>query len=186
MHSRLWRQPSGQQQVDGKTTARRRQDDDVNGEGSPGRPSRGSARGKVPNTKHHCELQRRPGQGPGELSYSDADLNADPETSKSVSGRWIEFFSAASGQSFPLSWEYTKQASTGGSTAETETVAFSHAVRREAIPTQMLLDEVLPRRVEIACRVDNMQTIQAVTKGYSKKLRHLPRTQRVCLHRHAQ
>ena len=26
-----------------------------------------------------------------------------------------------------------------------------------------------------------MQTIQSVEKGYSKKLRHLPRTQRVCL-----
>ncbi len=31
------------------------------------------------------------------------------------------------------------------------------------------------------CKVDNVQTIQAVTKGYSKRLRHLPRTQRVCL-----
>ena len=115
------------------------------------------------------------------LTYSDADWNGDPMTSKSVTGWWIELFSPASGRSFPLSWGCSQQSSTGGSTAETETVAFSHVVRREAIPIQMLLDEVLPRRIGIACRVDNMQTIQAVTKGYSKRLRHLPRTQRVCV-----
>ena len=45
----------------------------------------------------------------------------------------------------------------------------------------MLLEEVLPHRLDIWGRVDNMQTIQAVTKGYSKRLRHLPRTQRVCV-----
>ena len=45
----------------------------------------------------------------------------------------------------------------------------------------MLLEEVLPRRLDVCCKVDNMQTIQAVTKGYSKRLRHLPRTQRVCV-----
>ena len=33
----------------------------------------------------------------------------------------------------------------------------------------------------VVCLIDNMQTIQAVTKGYSKKLRHLPRTQRICI-----
>ena len=33
----------------------------------------------------------------------------------------------------------------------------------------------------IRCRVDNTQAISAVEKGYSKKLRPLPRTQRVCI-----
>ena len=28
---------------------------------------------------------------------------------------------------------------------------------------------------------EHMQTLQVVAKGYSKKLRHLPRTQRICL-----
>ncbi|CAK0819868.1 unnamed protein product [Prorocentrum cordatum] len=115
------------------------------------------------------------------LTHSDADWNGDPMTSKSVAGWWIELFSPASGRSFPLSWGCSQQSSTGGCTAETETVAFSHVVRRGAIPIQMLLDEVLPRRIGIARRVDNMQTIQAATKGYSKRLRHLPRTQRVCV-----
>ena len=46
---------------------------------------------------------------------------------------------------------------------------------------QMLLEVLLQRHVRIRCLVDNMQTIQAVEKGYSKKMRHLPRTQRVCI-----
>lgn len=103
------------------------------------------------------------------LSYSDADLNGDPMTTKSVTGWWVELYSVKSGRSFSLSWSCAKQASTGGSTAETETVAFSHVGKQEGIPIQMFLKEVLPRR------------IQAVTKGYSKRLRHLPRTQRVCV-----
>ena len=115
------------------------------------------------------------------LTFSDADLKGDPMTSKSVTGWWIEQFAPASRRSFPLSWGSSRQKSTGGSTAETETVAFAHVARREASPIQMLLDEVLPRRLEIACRIDNMQTIQTVTKGYSKRLRRLPRTQRVCV-----
>ena len=46
---------------------------------------------------------------------------------------------------------------------------------------QILLEIALQRRVLITCLIDNMQTIQAVTKGYSKKLRHLSRTQRICI-----
>ena len=46
---------------------------------------------------------------------------------------------------------------------------------------QLLLETILEQTVRITCRVDNTQTIQAVEKGYSKKLRHLPRTQRVCI-----
>ena len=30
-------------------------------------------------------------------------------------------------------------------------------------------------------QIDNTQAISAITKGYSKKLRHLARTQRVCI-----
>ena len=46
---------------------------------------------------------------------------------------------------------------------------------------QMLLEEALGQHIHIVCRMENMQTIQCVAKGYSKKLRHLPRTQRICL-----
>ena len=39
----------------------------------------------------------------------------------------------------------------------------------------------MKQHVHVVCRIDNLQTIQCVAKGYSKKLRHLPRTQRICL-----
>ena len=45
----------------------------------------------------------------------------------------------------------------------------------------MLLEDALNRPVQIVCMIDNMQTIQVVTKGYGAKLRHLLRTQRFCL-----
>ena len=90
-------------------------------------------------------------------------------------------FVAISGRTFPLSWCCSTQTSTASATAEAETVAFSHAWRREALPMQMLLETLLNQHVHIKCMIDNTQTIQAVEKGYSKKLRHLPRTQRVCI-----
>ena len=113
--------------------------------------------------------------------YSDADLNGNPETSKSASGWWVELASKSSDRTFPLSWGVSGQTSTSCSTAESETVAFSHALRREALPIQSLLEDALGQPIEVLCLVDNTQCIQAVEKGYSKKFRHLPRTQRVCL-----
>ena len=124
---------------------------------------------------------------PGDLekiqicSYSDADLNGNSETTKSVSGYWVELYNPESGNSFPLSWGLSQQTSTSSATAESETIAFSHTLRREALPLQSLLEEALAQTVPIRSLIDNMQTLQVVEKGYSKKLRHLPRTQRICL-----
>ena len=81
----------------------------------------------------------------------------------------------------PLSWGVSQQTCTASSTAEAETVAFSHALRREAMPLQMLLEAILAQHVRIICRVDNTQTIAAVRKGYSPSLRHLARLQRASL-----
>jgi hypothetical protein len=39
----------------------------------------------------------------------------------------------------------------------------------------------LGKRLPIRMKIDNMQAISAIKKGYSKKLRHIARTQRVCL-----
>ena len=41
------------------------------------------------------------------------------------------------------------------------------------------MEELLGKRLEIIHHIDNLQTISAIEKGYSKKLRHLQRTQRV-------
>ena len=43
------------------------------------------------------------------------------------------------------------------------------------------MERLLGRVLELECRVDNDQAITAIRKGYSKKLRALPRTQRVAV-----
>ena len=112
-------------------------------------------------------------------SFSDADWSGDPETTKSTTRFWVELFAKGSGHSWPLAWGSMKQTSTSSSTAESEVVAASHAVRREVIPIQILMEAILGRRLKIQMLIDNSQALLAIQRGYSKKLRHLARTQRV-------
>jgi len=111
----------------------------------------------------------------------DADWNGDPCTTKSTTGFWVELKAAKSGHSWPAGWGATQQTCTASATAETETVAASHTLRKEAIPVQILLEHMLGKRLSIKMQIDNTQAISAIEKGYSKKLRHLARTQRVCI-----
>ena len=114
-------------------------------------------------------------------AFPDADWNGDPCTTKSTTGFWVELFAANSGHTWPASWGAVLQTSTSSATAESETVAASHTLRREAIPIQILLEQMLGRRLQIKMKIDNSQAIAAIRKGYSKKLRHIARTQRVCI-----
>ena len=43
------------------------------------------------------------------------------------------------------------------------------------------MEEMLGKRLVLRCLIDNMQTIQAIKSGYSKRLRHLSRTHRVSI-----
>ena len=115
------------------------------------------------------------------VPYSDADWSGDASTTKSTTGIWVELEAPTSGNTWPLSWGATLQTSTASATAEAETVAASHVFRREAIPIQILFEQMLGKRLDIVLQIDNMQAISAIEKGYSKKLRHLLRTQRVCI-----
>ena len=113
--------------------------------------------------------------------YTDADWCGDGATTKSTSGCWLEFRSPTSGRSWPICWSTTKQTATASSTCESELVALSGGLRKEALPAQILIEAILGSRVSIACNVDNTQAISAAQKGYSKKLRCLSRTQRVSI-----
>ena len=46
---------------------------------------------------------------------------------------------------------------------------------------QVLLEAVIGVRVPIRHQLDNSQAKLAIERGYSKRLRHLQRTQRVCI-----
>ena len=113
--------------------------------------------------------------------FTDADWAGDASTSKSTSGCWLELCSPKSGRTWPIAWSTCKQTATASSTCEAETVALSSGLRREALPAQELFKLMLGRYLTVSCRVDNLQAITAVTKGYSKKLRHISRTQRCAI-----
>ena len=51
-------------------------------------------------------------------------------------------------------------------------------MRQLALPIQELLEEMLGILIPIRCVIDNTQAIQAIKKGYSRKLRCLNRTHR--------
>ena len=80
-----------------------------------------------------------------------------------------------------MSWSSTMQTSTSSSTCEAETVSLSKGLRTEGLPVQDLMEQFLGQRLTVSCQVDNTQAISAARKGYSKKLRALPRTHRVSL-----
>ena len=80
-----------------------------------------------------------------------------------------------------MAWSASMQTCTGVATADTESAAASLGLRREAIACQTLMEALLGFRPAIEHLIDNSQAILAIQRGYSKKLRHLGRTQRVNL-----
>ncbi|CAK0884153.1 unnamed protein product [Prorocentrum cordatum] len=110
--------------------------------------------------------------------WPDADWNGDSNTTKSTSGLYCELVGTESSNSFPLTWKVSRQTATSSSSAESETISASTAVRHCALPVQTLISDMLGVLVPIDCRVDNAQAIQAIKKGYSKRLRCFPRTHR--------
>jgi len=111
--------------------------------------------------------------------WPDADWNGDHRTTKSTSGLFLELSCDNPDHTFPITWKATHQGCTSSSSAESETVAMSTALRHTALPIQTLIGEMLGGRlVPLVAKVDNTQAISAVKTGYSKKLRYLSRTHR--------
>ena len=114
------------------------------------------------------------------IIWSDADLGGDPTDTKSTSGAWIEIVDSGEEFSWPVAWSSKRQGATSYSTCESEVVALAHALREEGIPTLDLIEDLLGKRgISVECREDNTQAIAAVKRGYSKKLRHLPRVHKL-------
>ena len=113
--------------------------------------------------------------------WPDADWNGDPETTRSTSGLFVELRGKSSGHTFPLTWKVSHQTATSSSSAESETISASVAIRHSALPIQALLEAMLGVTIPIKCMIDNTQAMSAIDKGYSKNLRHLARTHRVSI-----
>ena len=81
----------------------------------------------------------------------------------------------------PLTWAARRQGSTSKHTQEAETVSLSTCASEDAIPLQELISRILRRPIPMTIHEDNTSAITAIKKGYSPSLRHLNRTQRICL-----
>ena len=82
---------------------------------------------------------------------------------------------------FPLSCISKRQTSNSNGSTEAETVALSHGLRQEALPTLQLWETLLGRKVDLRVMEDNSGTIAVVENGYSPQLRHLLKTQKVSI-----
>jgi len=114
-------------------------------------------------------------------AWPDADQNGDAMSSKSTSGRYVEFHGKGGANTFPACWSASKQTATCSSTCEAETVSLSDCMKKDAIPIQMLMSLLLGKPVDVVAHEDNAACIIAVQKGYSPALRALPRTQRCAI-----
>eukprot|EP00971_Amphidinium_carterae_P332784 6467110-Amphidinium_carterae.1 len=113
--------------------------------------------------------------------WSDADLCGDPTDTKSTSGVWIELRSQGSDACWPIAWASKRQGASAFSTCESEVVAMSFALREEGLPLLNLVANLTGKDVPLVCKEDNQQAIAAINRGYSKKLRHIPRVHKVSL-----
>ena len=111
--------------------------------------------------------------------FVDADFCGDDEDCYSTSGGWIQL-SGPSTQ-FPLAWLSKKQSTVARSTTEAETVALSYVLYEEGLSMLELWKQLLQRDVKLRVREDNEATAKIVLAGYSKRLRHLRRTQKIHL-----
>eukprot|EP00971_Amphidinium_carterae_P351600 6492186-Amphidinium_carterae.2 len=107
--------------------------------------------------------------------WSDADLCGDPNDTKSTTGVWIELHSPDSGACWPIAWVSKRQGASAFSTCESEVVAMSHALREEGLPLLDLVKDLTGKDAKLVCKEDNTQAISAIERGYTKKLRHIPR-----------
>ena len=83
------------------------------------------------------------------------------------------------GTFFPLAWLAKKQTATSRSTTEAEMVALATALFSEALPTLGLWEQLLDREMVLVIMEDNEATIKIAKSGYSAKLRHMTRHQKI-------
>ena len=112
--------------------------------------------------------------------WPDADWYGDSTSTRSTSGLYVKLVGGITGHEFPLTWKVTHQTATSSSSAESETVSASVALRMSALPIRSLLLEMLGLVVPIRVCLDNAQAQIAIKKGYSKRrLQYMLTTKRL-------
>ena len=114
-------------------------------------------------------------------AFPDADFAGCKRTSRSTSGGWFELGSGTSNglTSAALEWSSKRQTATATSTSEAEMSSAAALLKNSAIPALELWERLLGRPVNIRLLEDNQATLKIMQSGYSSKLRHMAKTQRV-------
>lgn len=109
--------------------------------------------------------------------YTDADHCSGVDHTKSTSG----IIMALEGTEtwFPLAWASRRQTATARSTTEAEMISLGAGLFGEGIPAQELFETIFQKPVVLECLQDNSAVISIVSAGYSPKLRHMSKTQRI-------
>ena len=80
---------------------------------------------------------------------------------------------------FPLAWASRRQTATACSVTEAEKISLGAGLFREGIPAQELCETFFQKPAVLECLQDSAAVIPIVSAGYSPKLRHLSKTQRI-------
>jgi len=78
-------------------------------------------------------------------------------------------------------WLSKRQTSTSRSTTEAEVISFANALFSDGLPMLDLFELIFGRKMCLEVQEDNQATIKILQKGYSPKLRHVPRVHKVNL-----
>lgn len=113
--------------------------------------------------------------------YVDADLAGDRQHTRSQSVMYIELVGAREGHRWPLAWASRKQPVTAGSSGAAELLAMAAAMRKDILPLQYILVELLGRPVEVDVLEDTSACLQSIKNGYSPSMRDLTRTLRISI-----
>ena len=111
--------------------------------------------------------------------FPDADFSGCKETGRSTSGNWLELAAPSNKTAAALEWASKRQTATATSTTEAEMASAHKILKDSAIPSQILWEALLQREVKIKLYEDNQAALRIIETGYSPKLRHIGKSQRV-------
>lgn len=115
-------------------------------------------------------------------SWTDSDYAGCLFTGRSTTG-YLTQIAGSRGTKVTIDWGSKQQHRSGSSSADCEITALDYAMNNSILPMEQIFTFAMEYQPRVTVRVDNNAAIEAVKAGYSVRMRHLPRTQRVSISR---
>ena len=113
---------------------------------------------------------------------TDSDFAGCLFSGRSTTGYVVQMI-GPNGTRAIIDWGSKRQSRAGSSSAEVETTALDYAINTSVLPLIQIFEFIYGYAPEVTVEVDNNATIDAIHSGYSLRMRHLPRSQRVSIAR---